>query len=409
MDEFWTEDVLGPSFRALTLPLEPDDEGPRVATLVAYEPDGDAGPDTGHEPDGDAGQDTGQDVGAADPARAVLYLHGFSDYFFHEELARTLHAHGWAFFALDLHKYGRSMLPGQTPGYATSLEDYDADLEAAVTALALRVAARRGAPTVVDLVLIGHSTGGLIATLWATRNPGRIAALVLNSPWLDTLGTALLKRTARGVLTAVSRRRPKLRLRLPQAGVSLRRTGRSRHREWHVDPVWRPEAGFPVTAGWLAAVLAAHATLAKGISVSAPVLVLCSTASTLGAAWKSAKLATDCVLDVVPMVRRAAELGPRVTIRRLPGALHDVFLSRGDVRRLAVDSAASWLDMYVPVGAADALVGPAAPRTAVRAWASPSRTGTPRSGGGQAAGRRTGPPLVGAPRVRTRPSGDREG
>jgi alpha-beta hydrolase superfamily lysophospholipase len=353
-DQSWTEDVLGPSFRALTLPLEPDDEGPRVATLVAYEPDVTGGPDE-----------------QAGPARAVLYVHGFSDYFFHEELARTLHLHGWAFFALDLHKYGRSLLPGQTPGYVTSLEEYDVDLGAAVLALEQRLTERRGSPTPVDLVLIAHSTGGLVATLWAARNPGRIAALVLNSPWLDTLGTVLLKRAARSILGAVSRRRPKLRLRLPEPGSSFRSISDTREGEWHVNPAWRPEAGFPVTVGWLAAVLDGHATLARGISVSVPVLVLCSAASTLGLAWKSAKLATDSVLDVEPMVRRAAALGPKVTIRRLPGALHDVFLSRGEARRLAVDSAAWWLDAYVPVRAVDAgttrtVPSPAAPSPAVR-------------------------------------------
>ncbi|MHA7207838.1 alpha/beta fold hydrolase [Arthrobacter sp. MDT1-65] len=336
MDESWTEDILGPSFRALTLPLEPDDEGPRVATLVAYEPDGAGGP-----------------AEQAGPARAVLYVHGFSDYFFHEELARTLHLHGWEFFALDLHKYGRSLLPGQTPGYVSTLEHYDADLEAAILALGQRIAARRGAPTAVDLVLIAHSTGGLVATLWMARNPGRIAALVLNSPWLDTPGTPLLKRAVRRILTAASRRWPKARLRLPEPGSSVGRISDSRDAEWVIDPVWRPAAGFPVTVGWLAGVLAAHDTLARGISVREPVLVLCSTASTLGTAWKNAKLATDSVLDVAPMVRRAAELGPRVTIRRIHGALHDVFLSRGEVRRLAVDSAAWWLDAYVPVRADD--------------------------------------------------------
>ncbi|MHA7284696.1 alpha/beta hydrolase [Arthrobacter sp. MDT3-44] len=336
MDELWSEDILGGSFRALTLPLEPDDEGPRVATLVAYEPD-----------DGPAGDDPQQ----GGPARAVLYVHGFSDYFFHAELARTLHAHGWAFFALDLHKYGRSLLPGQTPGFTTSLDHYDADLEAAMAALTDRLAARRGgdpAPApYVDLVLMAHSTGGLTTALWAARNPGRIAALVLNSPWLDTQGSAQLRSAAQGIL-AVSRRRPKTRLRLPELGFYFRSISDTRDGEWSIDPAWRPEAGFPIRAGWLAAVLAGHAALARGVSIDVPVLVLCSQASTISTSWNSAMLETDSVLDVTPMVRRAAELGPNVTIRRLPGALHDVFLSRREVRRQAVGIAAWWLDVYVP-------------------------------------------------------------
>ncbi|WP_104119054.1 alpha/beta hydrolase [Arthrobacter sp. B1805] len=329
MEAPWSEDILGGCFRALTLPLEPDDEGLRVATLVAYEPDDGLGsPD---EPQQDA------------PQRAVLYVHGFSDYFFHRELARALHACGWAFFALDLHKYGRSLLPGQTPGFAASLEEYDDDLEVAIAALQERLAARSGAPA-VDLVLMAHSTGGLTCALWAARHPGRVSALVLNSPWLDTQGSALLRTAAQGILDTVSRRRPKTRLRLPELGFYFRSISDTRDGEWSIDPAWRPEAGFPIRAGWLAAVLAGHAALARGVSIDAPVLVLCSAASTISATWSSRMLETDSVLDVTPMVRRAAELGPHVTIRRFEGALHDVLLSRRDVRYEAVDAVTRWLE-----------------------------------------------------------------
>lgn len=338
MDELWSADILGESFRCLTLPLDPDDEGRRVATLVAFEPDG----------------TPAEEVRLGEPAarvRAVLYVHGFSDYFFHTELAETLHALGWAFFALDLHKYGRSLLPGQTPGFATSLDDYDADLEAAIGALEERLAARAGRRVAVDLVLMAHSTGGLTAALWAARNPGRIAALVLNSPWLDTQGSALLRTAAQGILDTVSRRRPRTRLRLPELGFYFRSISDTRDGEWTIDAAWRPETGFPIRAGWLAAVLAGHAALARGVSIDAPVLVLCSGASTISVTWNPSMLETDSVLDVTPMVRRAAELGPSVTIRRLPGALHDVFLSRAAVRRAAINAAAWWLAAYVPTEA----------------------------------------------------------
>lgn len=334
MDELWSEDILGGPFHALTLPLEPDDEGPRVATLVAYEPDGGRAPGDGQRQDA--------------PARAVLYVHGFSDYFFHRELAGSLHAHGWSFFALDLHKYGRSLLPGQTPGFATSLEEYDADLEAAIAALRDRVTSRAGAPSAVDVVLMGHSMGGLTCALWAARNPGRIAALVLNSPWLDTQGSTLLRTAAQGILDTVSRRRPKARLPLPELGFYFRSISDTRNGEWTIEPAWRPEAGFPIRAGWLAAVLAGQAALARGVSVDAPVLVLCSAASTIGTTWNESMLETDSVLDVVPMVRRAAELGPDITIRRFTGALHDVFLSRQDVRQQAVAVVVHWLEAKVP-------------------------------------------------------------
>lgn len=339
MDELWSRDILGESFRALTLPLEPDDEGRRVATLVAYEPDGGRPP---VPPSTEGGAD-----GADRRTKAVLYVPGFSDYFLHEELAEALHGRGWAFFALDLHKHGRSLLPGQTPGFVRSLDDYDADLEAAIAALLARLEGRPGNSAGVDLVLMAHSTGGLTAALWAARNPGRIRALVLNSPWLDTQGSALLRTAAQGILDTVSRRRPKARLRLPEFGFYFRSISDERDGEWRIQPGWRPEAGFPIRAGWLAAVLAGHAALARGVTVDAPVLVLCSAASTISPTWSDAMLETDIVLDVTPMVRRAAELGHDVTIRRFPGALHDVFLSRKDVRRGALDAAGWWMDAYV--------------------------------------------------------------
>lgn len=332
MDEPWSEDILGRAFRTLVLPLEPDDEGPRIATLVSYEPDHGS-------PDEDA---------TPRRRRAVLYIHGFSDYFFHEELAAALHARGWAFFALDLHKYGRSLLPGQTPGYATSLEDYDVDLEVAMAALRTRLGEEPGSTTGVEIVLMAHSMGGLTAALWAARNPDRIAALVLNSPWLDTQGSALLRSVALGILDTVARRRPKARLRLPELGFYFRSISDTRDGEWPIEPAWRPEAGFPIRAGWLAAVLAGHATLARGVTIGAPVLLLCSTTSTISATWNESMLETDSILDVTTMVRRAAELGTNVTIRRLPGALHDVFLSRSAVRRSAIEATGWWLDTYVP-------------------------------------------------------------
>jgi alpha-beta hydrolase superfamily lysophospholipase len=343
MDDPWVEDILGEDFRALTLHIGPDDEGPRVATLVAYEPlDGPAippAPGTGPQDD--------------PPARAVLYLHGFSDYFFHRELAAALHQRGWAFFAVDLHKYGRSLRPGQTPGFATSLDEYDADLEAAIAALGRRIAGRARpvpedpAPRSVDLVLMAHSTGGLTAALWAARHPGRVAGLVLNSPWLETQGSALLRSAAQGILDTVSRRRPRARLRLPELGFYFRSISDTRDGEWPIDAAWRPEAGFPIRAGWLAAVLAGHAAVARGIAIDVPVLVLCSTASTLSTTWSDAMLRTDSVLDVSAMVRRAAELSHTVTIRRLQDALHDVFLSRSDVREQAIDTVGWWLDASV--------------------------------------------------------------
>ena len=107
----WRPDVLGDGYEQRTLELPDDDEGPVVATLVRYAP-----PTTE----------------AVRPARAVLYLHGWSDYFFQTELAEHWHAQGAAFYALDLRKYGRSIQPhqGHAAGGGRIIGVHDRDLVA---------------------------------------------------------------------------------------------------------------------------------------------------------------------------------------------------------------------------------------------------------------------------------------
>ena len=91
----------------------------------------------------------------------MLVVHGYTDYFFNTELADHFAARGFAFYALDLHKCGRSWREGQTPHFTTDLARYDAELERA-----LDLIARRGA---ADVLVYGHSAGGLIVALWLDR------------------------------------------------------------------------------------------------------------------------------------------------------------------------------------------------------------------------------------------------
>ena len=99
-------DILGEPYLAETIPLAADDEGEVVATLVTRRAEG--------------------------PTRgAVLHVHGFCDYFFHTEMARWWTERGWTFYALDLRKYGRSLLDHQTPHFVTSLSEHYPELDAA--------------------------------------------------------------------------------------------------------------------------------------------------------------------------------------------------------------------------------------------------------------------------------------
>lgn len=343
MADGWEPDFLGDGYEFRTLELGNDDEGPVEATLVRYFP---APPPT-------AGSRLQRfrdwlqkprtpDNGADRPVHAVLYLHGWSDYFFQTELAAFWAGEGVAFYALDLRKYGRSLRPGQTPGYVTSLDEYDADIEAAFEAVKADLAVRFEQGQEIRITLMAHSTGGLVASLWADRHPGRIHALILNSPWLELQGSSIVRNATAGLLEPLARFRPKARLKLPELGHYWRSISREGDGEWDLNPQWRPETAFPVRAGWLTAVMAGHSRVAHGLAVNVPILVLASAKSLISHVWHENMLSQDIVLDVTLMTQRALNLGPQVTVLRFEGALHDLLLSAKPVREQVYGQLRRW-------------------------------------------------------------------
>lgn len=315
--------MLGPGFEQRTLPLGADDEGEVVATLVRHLPV----ESLGERLFGD--HRTLVDVD-------VLYVHGWSDYFFQTRLARFFADRGARFFALDLRKYGRSLRAGQTPGYITDLDDYDEDIGAALDVMG------RGARR---LVLLGHSTGGLSLSLWASRHPGVASAVILNSPWLEFQLSGLTRAALAPVVSLRARLHP-LDV-APQVDLGFYSRAQREVAD-PADPVeinhdWRPDQTMAVYAGWFNAVLRGHARVAAGLAIDAPVCVLLSARSALPTHWSDELTRVDSVLNVDDIARAALGLGSSVTVERIDGAIHDVFLSRHEAR----DEAYARLDRWV--------------------------------------------------------------
>ena len=309
-------DVLGPPYSAATIPLRPDDEGEVVATLVARAAD-------------------------APSHRAVLYVHGFVDYFFQTHLADAWAADGYDFHALDLRKYGRSLRAHQTPNYCTDLSTYFEELDEA---------ARVIRETHDTLVVMGHSTGGLITSYWAheRRGTGVVDALVLNSPWFDLNENWATRVVASRAVDALAIRFPKR----PIVGGLPPFYGRSIHAdhdgEWHYDLRWKPLHGFPVTAGFLRAVHRVQLKLARGFAIDCPVLVCTSAASGPSRRWSEQLRTADCVLNVEHMVHRAPKLGSDVTIVQIPGGIHDLALSDEHARSRYFEEVSGWTRANAP-------------------------------------------------------------
>ncbi len=295
----WSADSLMAGFESTTLTFSPDYDGPVIATLV-------------------------RKSGGSSHRRAVLYIHGFIDYFFQAHMAERFEAEGWAFYALDLRKHGRSLLPDQHPCFCKRIEEYFADITAAIGIVSRE--------TQGPLLLAGHSTGGLVASLYANagESKDRISALWLNSPFFD-FNVPAADRFKLGIAAATGLLFPFLTdpKRLP------RDYAKSLHKdyggEWMFDLRLKPLDGFPLFFGWVGAVLAAHAKVHAGLSIACPVLVMHSDEADIVLGWRS-------------IVKWSPKLGKAVTVEQFPGALHDLVLSRPPIRDRVLDALFAWLE-----------------------------------------------------------------
>ena len=317
----WADDVLtGYVQNTLALGADPDGEGELFATLVRN----------------------------ADPAPSslvVLAVHGYTDYFFNTELADHFSDRGWRFYGLDLQRCGRSWREGQTPHFTPDLARYDRELEWSAAIIAAENPAAR-------ILVYGHSTGGLVVSLWLDRVRERgdtvalgIAGLVLNSPFLDLNGPAILRAKATSTAFGAMARVRKTRV---VRGSGTGGYGLTLHREYHgefdYNLAWKPLGGFPVTVGWIHAIRRGQARLHRGLDVGAPNLVLRSDHSVAETAETEVLQRGDAVLDVAHIARWAGCLGDRTTSVPVKDAKHDVFLSLAEPRAAAYAELDRWLE-----------------------------------------------------------------
>ncbi|MEJ6537098.1 MAG: alpha/beta hydrolase [Mycobacterium sp.] len=316
----WVDDVLA-GYRQATLPLgaDPDGEGELFATLV-------------------------RTADSTPSSSVVLAVHGYTDYFFNTELADHFTARGWRFYGLDSHRCGRSWREGQTPHFTTDLARYDRELEWAISVIAAENPTAR-------VLVCGHSTGGLVVALWLDRVRQRgdtaamgIAGLVLNSPFLDLNGPAILRtKVTSTAIGAVSKVRKTRVLRGSGTGGSGLTLHREYHGEFDYDLRWKPLGGFPVTVGWIHAIRRGQAKLHRGLDVGVPNLVLRSDHSVAETAETDMLQRGDAVLDVAHIARWAGCLGNRTTSVPVTDAKHDVFLSLAEPRAAAYTELERWL------------------------------------------------------------------
>lgn len=309
----YSPDVLGDGYLKQTLRMPSDYEGEVVCTLV-------------------------KKPQLKDVTQAVLYIHGYNDYFFQKQLGDSINAHGYNFYALDLRKYGRSILPHQDPFFSKSLTEYFADIDTT-----LAVVRSEGNERVL---LMAHSTGGLITPLFLESKAGTLPVdgLILNSPFLDWNFGWFMEKIVIPTVAFIGKVFPNLTVQGSGVSSYAHSLLKEAKGEWEYDTRWKMTGGHPKKAGWITAIQMGQRKVRKGLKLNCPILVMSSDRScTETEEWKDEYLSSDIVLDVHDIQKYALRLGNFVTRDTIEGGIHDLILSRKPARDRTYQTIFSWM------------------------------------------------------------------
>ena len=316
--QFYKPDVLGNGFEQHTFVMPDDYHGPVVSTLVRK-----LAPDTTH--------------------RAILYVHGYNDYFFQEEMAQKFIDWGFNFYAIDLRKYGRSLLPHQWEYEVRDMSEYYADIDSAISVI------RREGNN--HIVLMGHSTGGLTTSLYcnARRDNLPVDALILNSPFFEWNFNALFRKVLIPAVAFIGRFLPDGGLpdarKISPYAMSLLK---EYHGEWQFNTEWKKSMARGERFGWIRAIDKGHDVIHNMNPLPCPVLLMHSHQTISGNEWTPLYQQGDAVLNVEHIAHYGKRVSNHVTEVTITDGLHDLVLSRPDVREQVYNEIYRWLSTLQP-------------------------------------------------------------
>ena len=306
-------DILGEGYEQATLNFPDDYEGKVTATLIRKK----------------VSQSTN---------KAVLYIHGFIDYFFQTEMAEQFNQHGFDFYALDLRKYGRSILPHQKYYNIHEIAEYDAEITQALDII--------GAEHHENVLLCGHSTGGLTTTLYVAHHPNHplIKALWVNSPFYDFNMNPIKRAVGVPSLSRLAQKFPNLQFPSELNKWYTASLHKDLKGEWDFNLDWKKSSYPKVRISFIRAIYEAQKEIHQGVRVDVPVLVMHSHQTKNPRKWGKDAQSSDVILDVKDIQKYAKKIQGDVTIREIPNGVHDLVLSEKTVRDSVYQQLFSWLE-----------------------------------------------------------------
>ena len=267
--------------------------------------------------------------------KAVLYVHGFSDYFLQHEMANMFVDNGYSFYAVDLRKYGRSLTATDRMFQVRDIHEYFDDINAAV--------GQMKADGITEAALLGHSTGGLTSALYMSEKPDAIfKLLMLNSPFLAWNMPAFLRYVAVPVIRGIGKIFPAMPVyQAPDNGYA-RTLSADLEGEWKYRRDWKPDVLPNPDAAWVGAIDRAQRQLRRR-HIDVPVLLMHSAESAYKRDGIEKYFHADAILDVKSIAYYGKHLGTDVTEVTFKDGLHDLALSAKPIRKKVYATMLDWL------------------------------------------------------------------
>lgn len=308
----WGVDILGNNYYSSKILLQDDYSGKVIATLIKKTP-------------------------IKEEYDNILYIHGFNDYFFQTEMGDNFTKAGYNFYAIDLRKYGRSILNEQKTFEVKDLKEYFAEIDSAIQII--------NETNNKKIILMGHSTGGLIASyyLMQSNNNDKIDALILNSPFLDFNLSDFEEKYLLPFISTINDFIPNISIKQNGNDAYAQSLLETHHGEWSYNTNWKMPFSPDVSTNWISAIYRAQSELKNKAYFDIPILLLRSDNSVYGSEWTEAFNRGDAVLDVNDISYYGKKLGPKVQEVVIKDGLHDIFLSRKPLREAVYKYLFDWL------------------------------------------------------------------
>jgi len=263
-----------------------------------------------------------------DNKKALLWVHGFNDYYFHFKIGDTLvNEYDTDIYAITLRRYGSTIKKNDNLlFYTNNLEEYFEDINICINEILNN--------NYEKIIMYGHSTGGLTSTIYCDRGlyKNKIDGLILNSPFYDLNDSSIMEWISKNIIYYLGVINPQFQLSALD-NTQWNATNEETLERFYFNPKYKLRGNSPIYAGWIKTIHYYQNQIHNSkINISIPIIVLYSD--------KTLKYPKqdkgDNILDVNEINKYSDLIGKNVKEYIIKDATHDVFCSEYKSRNKAI-------------------------------------------------------------------------